>query len=221
MTHGIKGATGVGRTKWWLLGALQLICVATAGATSDDDYRRGFQAYQSGDVVTAMSLLRAPAGAGHAAAQSLLAFILDRADLVEDAVRWYRAAAAQDDPEAYAALANFYLTGRGIAKDEKQALQHFSKAAELGHASAIEVVAEAYLKGQLGLTQTTRDNAAAVVALRRAAERRHLPSVQALAAAYRDGGFGLTPDTTQAARWQAVDAEMRAARGGAAKKARP
>jgi TPR repeat protein len=91
------------------------------------------------------------AGAGHAASQALLGFILDRADFAAEAVPLYRAAAAQDDADAHAGLANLYLLGRGIAKDEKQALAHFSKAAELGNAAAIEVMALAYRNGSFGL----------------------------------------------------------------------
>lgn len=116
-----------------------------------DDHQRGVQAYRRGDVVGAIAALRPPAQAGHAPAQTLLAFILDRADFSDEAARLYQAAAAQDDPEGHAGLANAYLTGRGIAKDEKRAWQHFSKAAELGHAASIEVVATAHAKGQFGL----------------------------------------------------------------------
>lgn len=204
---------------WWL--GLQLCCAAGAFAAPDDDYRRGLQAYERGDVGSAMGLLRAPAAAGHARAQTLLGFLLDHADLPGDAARLYASAAAQGDTEAHAALANLYLSGRGIVKDEKRALQHFSKAAELGHAAAIEIVAEAYLKESPGLAAGARDNGEAVAALRRAAERGHLASAEALLKAGRDGGFGLTPDAGEATRWQARVAELRATRGGAVAKPRP
>jgi TPR repeat protein len=73
----------------------------------------------------------------------MLAFILDKADFVDEATALYRAAAAQDDADGHAGLAHAYLTGRGVAKDEKLALQHFSKAADLGHAGSRAVVARA------------------------------------------------------------------------------
>lgn len=120
-------------------------------AAPEDDHRRGLEAYQRGDVAGAMMLLRAPASAGHAPSQTLLAFMLDRGDFVEDATRLYAQAAAQGDPEALYALGNFHLTGRGVAKDEKQALAHFSKAAELGHAASMQLLAEAHAKGLMGL----------------------------------------------------------------------
>ncbi len=138
-------------TRWWWAGALQCIALVSAWAAPEDDHRRGLQAYNTGDVATAMSVLRAPANAGHAPSQSLLAFILDRGDFVEEAARLYTLAAAQGDAEAQAALGNFYLTGRGVAKDEKQALSYFSKAAEQGHVLSMQVLAKAYRDGSFGL----------------------------------------------------------------------
>lgn len=122
-----------------------------AWAAPEDDHRRGLAAFHRGDVATAMAVLRAPARAGHAPSQSLLAFMLDRGDFVEEAAALYRQAAAQDEPEALYALANFHLTGRGVAKDEKQALALFSKAAELGHAASAQVIADARARGLMGL----------------------------------------------------------------------
>lgn len=124
--------------------------VALAWAAPEDDHRRGLAAYHRGDVATAMAALRAPAKAGHAPSQSLLAFMLDRGDFVDEAAALYRQAAAQDDTEALYALANFHLIGRGVAKDEKQALALFSKAAELGHAASMQVIADAQAKGLAG-----------------------------------------------------------------------
>lgn len=140
------------RSAWAPLLALALVFAAVdAWGAAADDHQRGVQAYRRGDVVAAIAALRPPAQAGHAPSQTLLAFILDRADFADEAARLYQAAAAQDDPEGHAGLANAYLTGRGIAKDEKRAWQHFSKAAALGHLGSIEVVANAHAKGQFGL----------------------------------------------------------------------
>jgi TPR repeat protein len=129
--------------------ALWLVALDTWSAPADD-HQRGLLAFRRGDVVAAIAALRPPAQAGHAPSQTLLAFILDRADFTEEAARLYQAAAAQDDAEGHAGLANAYLTGRGVAKDENRAWQHFSKAAELGHAASAQVVANAYAKGQFG-----------------------------------------------------------------------
>lgn len=196
----------------WATGVLLAgsLWVGAAGAAPADDHQRGQTAYNRGDVAGAMSALRGPAKAGYAPSQVLLAFILDRADFAEEAFGLYRDAAAQDDPEGHLGVANAYLTGRGVAKDEKRALQHFSKAADLGHPSAIEIVAEAHVKGQLGLAAAPPEQA--VAALRRAADRGHLISIDALAQAYRNGRWGLPVDPQQAASWQGRSAQLRAQR---------
>ncbi len=134
----------------WAVVLLQCSAAAVFAAP-EDDHRRALEAYHRGDVATAMSTLRAPAKAGHAPSQSLLAFMLDRGDFVDEAAALYRQAAAQDDTDALYALANFHLTGRGVAKDEKQALALFSKAADLGHVPSMQVLADAHAKGLMGL----------------------------------------------------------------------
>lgn len=184
-----------------------------AQAAPADDFEAGRKAYHAGDVVTAMSTLRAPARAGHAPAQALLAFILDRADFAEEAAGLYRQAAEQGDADGQAGLAGLLLVGRGVAKDEKQAYALFSKAADAGHAAAIDWVAGAWLGGRAG-----RDAAAepdlARAAVQRAAAAGHLPSVEALALAYKEGGrLGLAADAAEAARWQARAQELRRQRG--------
>ncbi|HOX66740.1 MAG TPA: tetratricopeptide repeat protein [Burkholderiaceae bacterium] len=186
----------------WFAVALSLVsCLCQA--IPSDDHARGVLAYQRGDVVAAMSALREPARAGYAPSQALLAFILDRSDFSEEAFRLYRDAAAQNDAEGHAGLASLYFAGRGVAKDEKLALEHFSKAADLGHAASIETVANAFLKRQMGLDADGPDGAAAVAALTRAAGQDHVASAEALARAYQSGRYGLAADPAQAANWQA------------------
>jgi TPR repeat protein len=187
----------------WL--ALALLPCAAA---PEDDFRRGQLSYNRGDVVGAMSALRPAADAGHAPSMALLAFILDRAGFDADALRWYRAASERGDAEGHAGLANFYLTGRAVAKDEKAAFGHFSKAADLGHALSIEVVAGAHLGGALG-PAAAADGAQALAALERAALRNHLPSIDALAEAYRSGTRGARVDAQQADVWRTRAADLR------------
>ena len=155
-----------------------------------------------------MAALRAPAQAGHAPSQSLLGFILDRIDMVDDAARLWHAAAAQGDAEAHVGLGSLYQTGRGVAKNEKLALFHFSEAAARGHAAAIEVVATAWLKRELG-ADAAADPATALAAVQRAAGQGHLPSVDALVLAHRSGRWGLPVDEAQALAWQARAAVLR------------
>lgn len=193
------------------LAALGLAVAAAIGrAAPADDHQRGVTAYSRGDVVGAMSALRSAAKAGHAPSQVLLAHILDQADFAEEAAALYRQAAEQGDADGLLGLGRAQLTGRGVAKDEKAALQHFSKAAALGNAAAIEIVAEAHVRGQMGLAQA--EPAQALAAVRQAAERGHLVSIDALAQAHRTGRWGLQADAAQAAEWQARAARLRAER---------
>lgn len=200
------GGARCGRVRWlswrpWLAGVLAGL-VLPVQATPDDDHRRGVLAFQRGDMGGAMTALRAPAQAGHAPSQSLLAHLMDRADFVDEARVLWQQAAAQGDAEAHAGLASLYLAGRGVAKDEKRALQHFSEAAALGHALAIELVATAWARGQLGADATTAPQLARA-ALTRAADRGHVESAEALALGYREGRYGLPVDPGQAEGWRA------------------
>ena len=197
-----------------------LIWAAALQAAPQDEHQRGLLALQRGDVATAMTVLRAPAAAGHAPSQSLLAFMLDRADMSAEAARLWRSAAAQGDAEAHVGLANLNLGGRGVAKDEKQALRHFSEAAALWHAAAIEQLATAWLTGQWG-TNAEADPAAAAAAVQRAAQQGHLPSAEALVLAHRSGRFGLVVDEAQASAWQARVSAWRQQRAVAAVKGQP
>jgi TPR repeat protein len=198
----------------WAVVTAGIWCMAQAMAGSVEDYQRGREAYRRGDVVASMAALRPAAAAGHAAAQSLLGYIYDHSGFIEESVVLWQKAAAQGDAEAHVGLGNAYLTGRGVAKDEKLALRHFSKAAAAGHDASVEVVATAWIKGQMG-ANATAEPALAMAAVRRAAEKGHLPSMDALALAYRDGQFGVVPDAVQAAAWQTRATALRQQRAAA------
>jgi TPR repeat protein len=191
-----------------------LVALAVARAAPADDHQRGLQAFHRGDVAAAMAALRPAAAAGHPPSQALLAYIFDRADFVEEAARLYRQAADGGDADGAAGLAGLYVSGRGVAKDEKLALQHFSKAAALGHEAAAEAVAQAYLKRQLGADASV-DPEGARQALLRAAGQGHLASAEALAEAYRRGSYGLVADEAQAQQWQAKATAWRQQRASA------
>ena len=199
-----EGVDMVGRVAHAVVGWLLWLGAAAAWALPlDTDHQRGLEAYQRGDMAAAMRLLRPPAAAGHAASQALLGELLERADFADQAARLYAAAAGQGHAGAQAALAAMLLEGRGIAKDEKQALAQFSKAADQGHAGAALVLADAQLEGRLGLGPTRPDNARAVTDLQRAAALGHAAAAEGLARAWRDGLYGLRPDPAQSAVWQA------------------
>ncbi|MCL2725942.1 MAG: SEL1-like repeat protein [Polyangiaceae bacterium] len=51
-------------------------------------------------------------------------------------MKWWRKAAEQGDAEAQAALGFMYSEGRGVAKDEAEAVKWWRKAAEQGYEEA-------------------------------------------------------------------------------------
>ena len=53
------------------------------------------------------------------------------------ALRWYRMAAEQDDPDAEAALGRLYYLGRGVPRDASLALIWYEKAAAAGQPDAL------------------------------------------------------------------------------------
>lgn len=179
-------------------------------ATPADDFRAGSEAYRGGDVVQAMAMLKKSADAGHAPAQSLLAYILDKAEFNDEAVAYYRKAAAQGDPEGEFGLGSMYVSGEGAKRDLAEARKWITRAAEKNHAGAINVVAEAYINGGLGIDEAQRGGAEALRWVRRSADSGHVPAMVHLAAAYRSGAYGLAVDLKQA---DALEAKVRAIRG--------
>jgi TPR repeat protein len=195
---------------------------ALAFAGPDDDYRAGVKAYQGGDFLGAMQVLRKPADGGHAASQALLAEILDKSDYDEQAVAYYRKSAAQGYPDGEYGLGTMYANGEGVKRDLAEARNWITKAADHGHVQAISTLAHAYMTGGLALDEQSRTSAAALTWIRKAADVNYVPALEYLAKAYRTGSAGLTADAKQA---DALEAKVRALRGTRAveksKKAKP
>ena len=66
----------------------------------------------------------------------------------DEAFRWYKAAANQENPDGINGLGCCYMLGRSVEKDEKYAVQLFSKAAEMGSIHAQLNLAMAYYTGK-------------------------------------------------------------------------
>lgn len=192
-----------------VLAIFTLLIALRAVAAPEDDYLGGRRSYLSGDVVGAMSTLKRAADAGHAAAQALLADILDKAEFNEEAVGYYRKSAEQGNPEGQYGLGSMYASGEGIARDPEQARRWMVLAAEQGHAQAINVLAQAYIGGELGIDKKERTGETALRWIRKAAGNRYIPALEFLASAYRTGWFGMT-DASEAER---LDAQLKQARG--------
>ena len=126
-----------------------------SGAAADPaaDYDIGAEAYRGDDVVTAMQYLGRAASAGHADAQYLLGYILDKAGENETAMGHYRTAFENGNADAAFELGTMYVSGDGVEKSLEMARSWYEKAAAAGNNRALEVLARAYLDGGLGLTQ--------------------------------------------------------------------
>lgn len=186
----------------------------TARAAPADDFRAGSEAYRSGDVVQAMALLKKSADAGHAPSQALLAYILDKAEFNDEAIAYYRKAAAQGDADGEFGLGSMYAAGEGVKRDPVEARKWITRAAEKSHVQAINVLAEAYIRGELGIEADQRSGAEALRWVRLAADSGNVNALGQLANAYRSGAYGLAVDMKQA---EALDAKIRAIRGVAEK----
>ena len=201
---------------WMASGLAALALAGPAGAGPEDDYRAGARAYRAGDVTGAMAQLKLSADAGHAPAQALLAGILVKAGFDEESVAYYRKAAAQGDPDGEFGLGAMYAAGEGVKRDPQEARQWIARAAQQGHPQAINVLAQAYMAGELGIDENERAGPVALMWIRRAADAGHVPALDYLAGAYRRGALGLAVDEKQAER---LEARAKALRGSSGKKA--
>jgi TPR repeat protein len=180
-------------------------------AGPDDDYRAGLKSFQDGDVVGAMAPLRSAANAGYSKAQVLLAEILDRSEFDEDAVVLYRKAADQGDPDGMFGLGAMIAAGEGVkTKDLVEGRLWIQKAAEKGQKQAINVMAQAYLKGELGFSEADRMTPAALQWVLLSAENDYLPSVDALIVAYSKGELlAVSPNPSLVEQYQAQANKIR------------
>lgn len=183
--------SGMFGSRCWLplLLAGLLACSGSLRAADSEDYDLGFKRYQEGDVVGAMAPLRKAANTGHVKAMVLLAQILDASEFDEEAVGFFRKAAEQGDPDGMFGLGAMTASGEGMKnKDQVAGRAWILKAAESGHVQAVNVIAQAYLKAEMGLTEADRSTPEALRWVQAAAKNDYLPAVDALADAYRTGG---------------------------------
>ena len=180
----------VGLHRWAaLLVAGALLTPGMLLADSNEEYEQGAKQYKEGDMAGAIAPLRKAVSAGNVKAMVMLAEILDYSEFNEDAVELYRKAADRGDPGGMFGLGSMMATGEGTKRDPAAARAWIEKAAKLGHTQAIRVMAQAYLKGELGLAEKDRDTPEALHWVELAAKDNFLPAVDALADAYRTGGI--------------------------------
>ena len=94
--------------------------------------------------------------------------------------------------------------GEGAKKDVPTGREWILKAANKGLVLAINVVAQAYLKGELGFGEADRNTQDSLTWIKRAASNEYLPAIDALASAYATGsGLPVEMDRVQAEQYQA------------------
>ena len=104
----------------------------SAAADPGADYETGARAYREDDVITAMRYLERAATAGHADAQFLLGYILDKAGENETAMTWYQSAFENGSADAAFELGTMHASGDGVAKDLESARSWYEKSAATG-----------------------------------------------------------------------------------------
>ena len=125
-----------------------------------------------------------------------------------EAFSLYQGLAEQGDANAQTFLGFMYANGRGVAKDEAQAIVWYRKAAEQGDATAQFSLGVMYYADGLGVA---KDKAQAVVWFRKAAELGYADAQANLGFMYANGQ-GVTKDEAQAVVWFRKAAEQGLAR---------
>jgi TPR repeat protein len=144
--------------------------------------------------------LKQRAGAGDARAQVQvgLAYLTGDGFAADDAeaVKWFRKAADQDDPDGERYLAEMYVSGRGVPADNAEAAKWLRLAAAQGDARSEHNLAVMYLQG-MGVPKNTAE---AAKWMRKAADQ-GLPEGEFGLGVIYANGYGVFPDDAEAVRW--------------------
>lgn len=134
--------------------ALAALCaLGSAAAGPVEDVQQAETSLHSGDVYTAMGLLRKAADQNNALAQARLADLLHAAEFDKEALVLYQKAADQGEPAGEFGLGRSYADGTGVPRDAALALEWYRKAEKKNHAPALDALARAYRTGDLGLAK--------------------------------------------------------------------
>ncbi|BAL22668.1 tetratricopeptide repeat protein [Azoarcus sp. KH32C] len=175
--------------------------ISSAHADAEADFQRGQASYRSGDLSGSMEPLKKAADAGHARAQALYGTLLDDAELDDEAAKYLKKSADQNDPEGQYGLAKMYFTGEAKAPNEAEAGRLMHAAAAQDHRVAIITLALAYIRHDARLGADDPNSPVGGQLLIKAAEFGDSKAIEALATAYRQGGYGLAQDTSKADYW--------------------
>jgi TPR repeat protein len=190
----------IGKLLWIGAASCWVFAASAADPDAEAELQAGLDAWQTGDMIGAMNHYHVAAEAGIALAQAKLGYIYDQSNDDEEAVRWYREAAAQQHPDGEFGLGEMYAKGEGVEQDFDVAVEMYMRAAVGGHAQARRILASAYEDGGLGREVS---QAEALRWLTLAADSGDINAMNRMASLYRDGGLGVEPDAAKADQWQA------------------
>ena len=114
-----------------------------------------------------------------------------------------RSLAEQGDVEAQVLLGRMFAWGRGVPRDQAEAVKWFRKAAEQGHGLAQSILGLRYAYGR-GVPQ---DDSQAIEWFRRGTKRGNAVAQHNLGVMY-ENGKGIAKDDKQAAYWYRLAAEQ-------------
>jgi TPR repeat protein len=117
---------------------------------------------------------------------------------IQEALRWYRAAAKQGLPQAQNSLGFMYSLGLGVKRDAERAAYWLQRAAEQGHSGAQTNLGILYTSGR-GVEKNEDE---ALYWFRSAARNGNIQAQELLASAYTQGWYGLPRDSLQADFWR-------------------
>lgn len=112
--------------------------------------------YYEGDILKkdckkVIKWLKNPASQGNSKAQLTLAKCYMEQKHFSDGIYWLKKASNANRPQAYTILANIYIYGVGVEKDERKGLEYLELAVKNNDKEATVILALAHAKGILGL----------------------------------------------------------------------
>ncbi|MGR9281968.1 tetratricopeptide repeat protein [Rhizobium johnstonii] len=120
----------------------------------------------------------------------------DRADYATAFALW-QPRAAEGDPQAQTALGSLFAYGRGVARDDDQAVSWFRKAAEQNFSPGQFALGGMYLQGR----GVPADAGQAAFWIQKAAEQ-DLPIAQFYLSGMYEAGTGVSQDAEKAKYWK-------------------
>ena len=130
---------------------LAVLPLFLSSITWSADFATGHEAYDLGDYETALAEWQPLAEAGESDGHFCLGLLYGNGFGValddEQALKWYRLAAAQDHAEAQCSLAVMHANGWGVPQSDEEAFRWYSLAAEQGVPAAQINVGRMYAGG--------------------------------------------------------------------------